>query len=911
MIAKNPSLEIKGIEMSVFRRNMVRRAQRAATLGIILLSNVSLLFVLVSCSMDQVVQFSVNGNVVFHSVVLIPKTAAEVGFARSCIAYQCYRRSDVGVPPLLARPEKLIEMMQMDNYALHSYAEAMNFFNIGYNFAVSCGTDSRVEAPRSISRLVLASHILLIVCLTVIFIGAAVLFRQLGDEAGLYHNLSRKHLIYHPGASRAYLEDVVSRIVHECRVSWCTMRLFLLCGFLSFAFALCALCGSLAIIWRPGCSQGFCSAFNAKITQLAQQLAVDPVGSSCGFGISVYLCIAFFTLVTVLFLTIVGFFVHVWMDDRRRKVDEAISYLMELRMSVQEEPPSAGQRVSYGEETNSIMARIAMEKRGEDQRLERSLFRSEEAPPVLPLVRQLSPVPLMGRRSVSEPRRTHALPRMSLSETSAHAALLSVVSEEAAARELLEEKYRRRWMRRQRPLRIDVDGGKEKISTMGHDCRLAAEGGGQEKDALLRTTVLLDREYGLNTAASLWIQRYDSFLNTLIVFFFFFFFFFYRGTQKMTTQMNPYIISCLCLRCCAMCDLDMFRLPRMRNEFNFLGCFLSIDNIFLDTTYAYARIAAYSSAALCNFFFNIIIIRSKVSVLAQDQEERENEEYARKHHLHALFAEFAAHLKEKEPATEQDAERLLLDLLAHRKGERDRAALRLRYQQSFEVNLENGKKQMRLVLGADGGTLTVTTKGRNEITHSFTVTIEQIEELNEHLYELGRFIVDSSKGEMGGLVTVDESEVYFLSGSRECLDIGDELIHFSLFLSCHRYGAVGDQGVLALITTEGPLSAQGYSSLPANRHPQQHMKTKQKHRVQSLSFSFTSFGYTCVPGNNFLSTSLQGTTSPFYPTTFLPQSPIIPFFPPLSLSFLLLGLPFSSLPLPFTAFSFPSLSIGI
>lgn len=184
--------------------------------------------------------------------------------------------------------------------------------------------------------------------------------------------------------------------------------------------------------------------------------------------------------------------------------------------------------------------------------------------------------------------------------------------------------------------------------------------------------------------------------------------------------------------------------------------------------------------------------RSRVD-RAQDMEEKENEEYARAHNLYSLFAEFAAVLKEKEPLTEQDAERALLDLLAHRKGERDRAALRLRYQQSFEVNLENGRNTLKLMLGQDGGTVMVSTKSRTPIDHSFPVTIEQIEELNERFYELGRFIVESTKGgESGGFFCVDEGEVYFLSNSRECLDIGHDLIHFALFMICQKPGEGGN-----------------------------------------------------------------------------------------------------------------------
>lgn len=170
--------------------------------------------------------------------------------------------------------------------------------------------------------------------------------------------------------------------------------------------------------------------------------------------------------------------------------------------------------------------------------------------------------------------------------------------------------------------------------------------------------------------------------------------------------------------------------------------------------------------------------------LAQQMEENENEAYARTHKLHALFSEFAAALKEKDPSSEQEAEHILLDLLSHRKAERDRAALRLLYQHSFEISLDNGRKTLKLVLGQDGGTITAFVKSKVEINHSFPVTIEQVEELNERFYDLGRFIVEGSKsgGESRGFVRVDDGEVFLLSSSKECTEIGDELFYFSMFL---------------------------------------------------------------------------------------------------------------------------------
>lgn len=170
---------------------------------------------------------------------------------------------------------------------------------------------------------------------------------------------------------------------------------------------------------------------------------------------------------------------------------------------------------------------------------------------------------------------------------------------------------------------------------------------------------------------------------------------------------------------------------------------------------------------------------------AQEIEEKECEAYARKHNLFALFSDFATALKEKNPSTEQDAEHVLFDLLSHRKAERDRAALRLRYQQSFEVNFDNGRKTLKLVLTQDGGTLTVFAKAKTQMSLSFPLTIEEIEELNKRLYELGRFIVESSKGsgETRGFVRVDEGDVYFLASTKESVEIGDELFHFCFFLS--------------------------------------------------------------------------------------------------------------------------------
>lgn len=164
-------------------------------------------------------------------------------------------------------------------------------------------------------------------------------------------------------------------------------------------------------------------------------------------------------------------------------------------------------------------------------------------------------------------------------------------------------------------------------------------------------------------------------------------------------------------------------------------------------------------------------------------EEKENAEYAERHNLQALFAEFANQLREKDPKTEQEAERVLLDLLSHRKAERDRAALRLHFNNSFEVSLDNGRKVLKLTLEQENAKLHVIQKSRNlDIDDVYTVTIEQSEELTEMFYELGRFVVENPKGDQGGFISIDDKDVYLLSGAKDCSDVGDELFNLALLM---------------------------------------------------------------------------------------------------------------------------------
>ncbi|KPI83500.1 hypothetical protein ABL78_7462 [Leptomonas seymouri] len=180
--------------------------------------------------------------------------------------------------------------------------------------------------------------------------------------------------------------------------------------------------------------------------------------------------------------------------------------------------------------------------------------------------------------------------------------------------------------------------------------------------------------------------------------------------------------------------------------------------------------------------FNVSMNRLRAANF-QDEEERQNAEYAERHNLQALFAEFAAQLREKDPKTEQEAERVLLDLISHRKAERDRAALRLHFQTSFEVNLDNGRKTLKLTTGSETSTLHVVQKTRAvTVDDHFTVSLEQVEELTELFYELGRFVVESVKGEQNGFISIDDRDVYLLAGGKDCSDVGDELFNMALLM---------------------------------------------------------------------------------------------------------------------------------
>ncbi|KEG11832.1 hypothetical protein DQ04_02231010 [Trypanosoma grayi] len=189
------------------------------------------------------------------------------------------------------------------------------------------------------------------------------------------------------------------------------------------------------------------------------------------------------------------------------------------------------------------------------------------------------------------------------------------------------------------------------------------------------------------------------------------------------------------------------------------------------------------SASKSPDIFNASRNRIRVNDI-QDEEERANAAYAEKHNLQSLFSELAEHLCEKDPKTEVEAERVLLEFLSQRKAERDRAALRLQFTHSFEVNLDNGRKILKVQVDQEASTLQLEQKGRVwSMDEAFVISLEQIEDLTEMFYELGRFVVDVPKGEQGGFISIDERDVYFLSACRECMEAGDELFNLAMHIS--------------------------------------------------------------------------------------------------------------------------------
>lgn len=356
--------EQRGIEMSAFRRNRIQKFQSFFTLLLLWISMVTLVFAMTAGSLDELVVFGVKRNVLYMGsrvpLLLIPKVKANVGFIYSCLGYQCYHRSDIDVPDVLPATEEVANAEHLDRYIYYTYATVRSYFNIGYNFGEACASDKSSASVTHMSRVSLAMLVLLVLSLLVISVGGFVLFRQLSNPYSVYHKLNRRDLVCNPTISDSFLNAVVNTILREEKVLRYVLRIFLICGFLSFAFALCSLCGVLLLYFRPGCASGFCSSFTRAVKALGAQNQVSSITTECHYGSSFYITIVFFALTIVLFILILVFCIHIWRDNSKRKVTEAIQYLVELQRSRLEPIIShgvAGGPASPGQDT--IMLRLA------------------------------------------------------------------------------------------------------------------------------------------------------------------------------------------------------------------------------------------------------------------------------------------------------------------------------------------------------------------------------------------------------------------------------------------------------------------------------------------------------------------------------------------------------------------------
>lgn len=356
----------KGIETSAFRRNGIQKFQRYFVLILMLLSCAALILTLVGCSLDQLVFYSVNKSVVYvdgsYRVELIPQTQVDIGFVTSCVNFRCFSRGSIEVPDLFNTGDVIESNVHVDKYVYFSYAAAKRFFNVGFNFGEACASHKEEGSPRSTSQMAIAMLILVILTLFFILVGCCVLFRQLSNPNSYYHKLHREYLVCDTSIAPAYLDSVVRVILWEERVVRYSTRVFVVCGFLTFAFSLCSLCGSLMLYWRPGCTKGFCSAFQRAMTVLGNQKNVSPPNTTCRYGITIYLTITIFVLAATLFILILGFLFHVWRDNSARKVNEAIQYLVGLQHSLASPHTSL-----HGYDNGSIMLHIAQQMREEEE----------------------------------------------------------------------------------------------------------------------------------------------------------------------------------------------------------------------------------------------------------------------------------------------------------------------------------------------------------------------------------------------------------------------------------------------------------------------------------------------------------------------------------------------------------------
>lgn len=302
--------------------------------SLMIFSCVTLLFEILSCSLDQFVTYSVKDRVTAPTedggtTLLIPQISVSIGFITACIGHQCVSRSDAAIPSSFATSEALFPVVSSD--IVVAYASVRRYFNVGFNFAEACATQSTVEVSSNISKLALAAQILSIILLFCAVLCCASILVQLRSRTSLYYSIDWSDGIIESFIVLEELESLLNVLLIESERHWHSVMGLYATVLLNFFASLTVMCSFLGLFMRPGCTNGFCSSFEEAIHVLEDQDGMDPIAFTCSRGNSFKLSIVGYALSTVLAIATVCLFIFLFFDAKRRQVQEYIAHLLENR----------------------------------------------------------------------------------------------------------------------------------------------------------------------------------------------------------------------------------------------------------------------------------------------------------------------------------------------------------------------------------------------------------------------------------------------------------------------------------------------------------------------------------------------------------------------------------------------------
>lgn len=317
--------------------------------SLMIFSCVTLLFELLSCSLDQFVSYSVKDRVTAPmedggSILLIPKISVNIGFVTACIGNQCVSRSDPAIPSSFAKLDAVYEAVSSD--IATAYASVRDYFNVGYNFGEACASNRDIKAPRQISKLALASQILSIILLFCAVSCCVSILVQLRSRSSLYYSIDFSDGITESFSVVEDLDTLLKVLLAESNRHWYTVMGLYATVLLNFVFSLSVMSSFLGLFFRPGCLNGFCSSFEDAMNLLELEDGMDPIGFSCSRGNSFKLSIVSFALSTALAIAIVCLFLFFFFEARRRQVQEYISHLLEIREIKEFQLASAAKKIN-------------------------------------------------------------------------------------------------------------------------------------------------------------------------------------------------------------------------------------------------------------------------------------------------------------------------------------------------------------------------------------------------------------------------------------------------------------------------------------------------------------------------------------------------------------------------------------